>query len=102
MRALIFFLPRSRGTTRWVRTTPWAPPTAAAGMDGSDGRAYKSPVGGKGLSLPFEETQLGEGFVFWRRIFGVCRSPGTGPLGTSAGLHKIITTPHGYCECTIQ
>jgi len=44
-----FLPPRSRGTTRWVRTTPWAPPTAAAGMDGSDGRRMHIPGGGRGL-----------------------------------------------------
>ena len=41
---------RSRGTTRWVRTTPWAPPTAAAGMDGSDGRRMHIPGSGKGFN----------------------------------------------------
>ena len=45
----ILLLRRSRGAIGRVRATPGAPPTAAASMDGSDGRADGIPGGGKGL-----------------------------------------------------
>ena len=41
---------RSRGALGRVRATPGAPSAAAARMDGSDGRAWESPGGGKGLT----------------------------------------------------
>ena len=47
--ATFLMLARSRGAIGRVRTTPWAPPTAAAGMDGSDGRRMHIPGKGKGL-----------------------------------------------------
>ena len=47
----ILLLRRSRGAIGRVRATPGAPPTAAASMDGSDGRADGIPGGGKGLRL---------------------------------------------------
>ena len=49
VRTPIFLLWRSRGTIGRVRTTPGALPTAAASMDGSDGRPDGRPGGGKGV-----------------------------------------------------
>ena len=46
----ILLLWRSRGAIGRVRATPGAPPTAAASMDGSDGRADGIPGGGKGVT----------------------------------------------------
>ena len=43
------FAPAVPGSHRGVRATPGALPTAAASMDGSDGRADGIPGGGKGL-----------------------------------------------------
>ena len=48
LRALDSFLWRSRGTKGWVRAVPGGISTAAAGMDGFDGRALKSPWTGGG------------------------------------------------------
>ena len=49
LRTPLFLLWRSRGATGRVRTTPGALPTAAASMDGSDGRPDGRPGVGKGL-----------------------------------------------------
>ena len=48
LRATFLLLPRSRGAIGRVRATPGAPATAAASMDGPDGRHFESPWGGRG------------------------------------------------------
>ena len=51
LRALDYFLWRSRGTKGWVRAVPGAPSAAAEGMDGPDTARIKSPAAGKGLNI---------------------------------------------------
>ena len=54
LRATFLMLSRSRGAIGRVRATPGAPPAAGRSTDGPDGRAFKSPVEGKGLNATAE------------------------------------------------